>query len=91
MRDEYSVFTSNAVAADPPAASPKELETMSHWGYIIEQLMHDDEKQRIARKHLRNRRLARMSGRSQPPSSGDAREQPPAKRRVAWSLLSPRQ
>ena len=57
---------------------------MSHWGYVIEQLINEDEKSRIAREHRRKRRLAGAVGRDQTSSADDAR--PAKQRRMSWAV-----
>jgi hypothetical protein len=61
--------------------------TMSYLGYVIEQLINEDEKGRIARKHRRKRRLAGAVARSQSPESGDDAKRVTPRVRRSWALL----
>ena len=45
---------------------------MSHLGYVIEQLINEDEKSRIAREHRRKRRLAGAAARNRSTPAGSA-------------------
>lgn len=58
---------------------------MSHWGYVIEQLINEDEKNRIERARRRKRRLAGAVGRSQANAGDDIAPTP--RRRLSWALL----
>jgi len=59
---------------------------MSHWGYVIEQLINEDEKSRIAREHRRKRKLVGAASRNPTPPS----EPSAPKRRLSWALLTHR-
>ncbi len=68
---------------------------MKWWGLVIEELTHDDERQRTERRHLLQRRAARREARRtrrQPSPASEApatpvtgRQRPAAARAVPWS------
>lgn len=61
---------------------------MSYWGYVIEQLVHEDERMQVARVRARKRRRARRdAARSQQPPEGGSSVPSLARRRLTWSSL----
>lgn len=62
---------------------------MSHWGYVIEQLITEDEKMQVARAHKRKQRAAAKAARHQPPNDPSG-SRPSGRRRITWARLVPR-
>lgn len=60
---------------------------MSHWGYVIEQLINEDEKSQRARALRRKRRLAGKAARTLSPEDGVGAQRTTG-RRLTWPRLA---